>query len=33
MSGLKIVTGPAVEPISRVEARDHLRLDEDVDDS
>lgn len=33
MSGLKIVTGPAVEPISRVEARNHLRLDEDVDDS
>ena len=33
MSGLKVVAGPAVEPISRVEARDHLRIDEDVDDS
>lgn len=33
MSGLVEVTGPAIEPISRIEAREHLRLDEDVDDS
>lgn len=33
MSGLIEVTGPAVEPISRIEAREHLRLDDDVDDS
>ncbi len=33
MSGLVEVTGPSVEPISRIEARDHLRLDDDVDDS
>jgi len=33
MSGLKIVTGPAVTPVSRTEARNHLRLDDDVDDS
>jgi hypothetical protein len=33
MSGLEIVTGPSIEPISRVEAREHLRLDDDVDDS
>ena len=33
MSGLVEVTGPAVEPISRNEAREHLRLDDDVDDS
>ena len=33
MSGLVEVTGPAIEPISRMEARDHLRLDDDVDDS
>ncbi len=32
MSGLVEVTGPSVEPISRIEARDHLRLDDDVDD-
>tara|TARA_R110000868_G_scaffold61095_1_gene185817 strand:+ start:195 stop:863 length:669 start_codon:yes stop_codon:yes gene_type:complete len=32
MSGLKVITGPALEPISRIEAREHLRLDEDVDD-
>jgi uncharacterized phiE125 gp8 family phage protein len=32
MSGLKIVTRPALAPISRIEARDHLRLDEDFDD-
>lgn len=33
MSGLIEVTGPTVEPISRIEARQHLRLDDDVDDS
>lgn len=33
MSGLEVVTGPAVEPISRIEAREHLRLDDDVDDA
>lgn len=33
MSGLKIVTGPAVTPVSRTEARNHLRLDDDVDGS
>lgn len=33
MSGLEEVTGPAVEPISRIEAREHLRLDDDVDDA
>jgi len=33
MSGLKIVTGPSVAPVSRTEARNHLRLDDDVDDS
>ena len=33
MSGLKVVTGPSIEPISRLEARDHLRLDEDLDDA
>ena len=33
MSGLEIVTGPTIEPISRIEAREHLRLDDDVDDS
>jgi hypothetical protein len=33
MSGLKIVTGPAATPVSRTEARNHLRLDDDVDDS
>ena len=32
MSGLKLITGPAIEPISRIEAREHLRLDDDVDD-
>lgn len=32
MSGLIEVTGPTVEPISRTEARDHLRLDDGVDD-
>lgn len=33
MSGLIEVTGPTIEPISRIEAREHLRLDDDVDDS
>ena len=33
MSGLKEVSGPSIEPISRLEARDHLRLDEDLDDA
>ena len=33
MSGLELVTGPTIEPISRIEAREHLRLDDDVDDS
>lgn len=33
MSGLEEVTGPTVEPISRIEAREHLRLDDDVDDA
>jgi hypothetical protein len=33
MSGLVEITGPAIEPISRIEAREHLRLDDDVDDS
>jgi len=33
MSGLKIITGPTQAPISRIEAKEHLRLDDDVDDS
>tara|TARA_R110000764_G_scaffold132587_4_gene220439 strand:+ start:1215 stop:1889 length:675 start_codon:yes stop_codon:yes gene_type:complete len=33
MSGLEIVTGPTIEPISRTEGREHLRLDDDIDDS
>lgn len=33
MAGLKIVTQPSIEPISVVEAREHLRLDDDVDKS
>lgn len=33
MSGLVEVTGPAVEPISRNEAKEYLRLDDEVDDS
>lgn len=33
MSGLRIVTGPTVAPVSRIEARNHLRLDDDVDDA
>ena len=33
MSGLKIITGPTATPVSRTEARNHLRLDDDVDDS
>lgn len=32
MSGLIEVTGPSVEPITRIEAREHLRLDDSVDD-
>lgn len=31
MSGLKIVTGPASTPVSRIEFQEHLRLDEGVD--
>lgn len=31
MAGLKIVSGPVVEPITVIEAREHLRLDDDVD--
>jgi len=31
MSGLQIVTEPAREPITAIEAREHLRLDDDVD--
>ena len=33
MSGLKIITGPAITPVSRTEARNHLSLDEDIDDN
>ncbi len=33
MSGLKIIANPAITPVSRIEARQHLRLDDDVDDS
>ena len=33
MAGLKIVAQPSIEPISVVEAREHLRLDDDVDKS
>lgn len=33
MSGLKIVTGPATTPVSRIEAQEYLRLDEGVDNS
>jgi hypothetical protein len=33
MSGLKIVSAPSIQPVSRIEAREHLRLDDDVDDS
>ena len=33
MSGLKIIAGPSVTPVSRTEARNHLSLDEDIDDS
>tara|TARA_R110002167_G_scaffold34895_2_gene111464 strand:- start:2310 stop:2984 length:675 start_codon:yes stop_codon:yes gene_type:complete len=33
MSGLKVITAPSVQPVSRIEAREHLRLDDDVDDS
>jgi len=32
MSGLKIVTGPAVTPVSKIEALEYLRLDEGIDD-
>jgi|DEB0MinimDraft_6_1074348.scaffolds.fasta_scaffold26178_2 hypothetical protein len=31
MSGLQIVTEPAREPVTAIEAREHLRLDDDVD--
>tara|TARA_R110000868_G_scaffold62906_1_gene189850 strand:+ start:220 stop:888 length:669 start_codon:yes stop_codon:yes gene_type:complete len=33
MSGLKVITGPSIEPITLSEARNHLRLDLDVDDT
>jgi len=33
MAGLRTVTEPAVEPITVIEAREHLRLDDDVDKS
>ena len=33
MSGLKLVSAPSIQPVSRIEAREHLRLDDDVDDS
>ena len=33
MSGLEVITAPTIEPISRIEAREHLRLDDDIDDS
>tara|TARA_R110000824_G_C15041644_1_gene660470 strand:+ start:83 stop:754 length:672 start_codon:yes stop_codon:yes gene_type:complete len=33
MSGLVTVTEPSIEPISVIEARDHLRLDDDVDET
>lgn len=32
MSGLKITTQPTIEPISIEEAKEHLRLDDDIDD-
>ena len=32
MSGLKIITGPTAAPISRIEAKGYLRLDDDLDD-
>jgi len=32
MSGLKIVTGPAITPVSKIEALEYLRLDEGIDD-
>ena len=33
MSGLVTVTEPSIEPVSVIEAREHLRLDDDVDES
>lgn len=33
MSGIVTVTEPSIEPVSVVEAREHLRLDDDVDES
>lgn len=33
MAGLVTVTEPTIEPVSRIEAREHLRLDDDVDDA
>ena len=32
MAGLKVTTQPTIEPISIEEAKEHLRLDDDVDD-
>ncbi len=32
MSGLKIITGPAITPVSKIEALEYLRLDEGIDD-
>lgn len=32
MSGIKITTQPTIEPISIEEAKEHLRLDDDIDD-
>ena len=32
MSGIKIATEPTIEPISIEEAKEHLRLDDDIDD-
>tara|TARA_B000000609_G_C24182148_1_gene359729 strand:- start:2626 stop:3300 length:675 start_codon:yes stop_codon:yes gene_type:complete len=32
MAGLKVTTEPTIEPISIEEAKEHLRLDDDVDD-
>jgi len=32
MAGLKVTTQPTIEPISIEEAKEHLRLDDDIDD-
>ena len=32
MAGLKVTTEPTIEPISIEEAKEHLRLDDDIDD-